>query len=148
VSKGFGLPRGLRSKFQYRTGIFHEKNYGKAVSYLNQALLLQSKYCLARYRLGRAFFDSGNFKKSEYHLQKTLNQGPPCTNIQEVWLYLGLTQVKRGMPEKAVYTFTKCVEVAPSSCVAQKCKHHLTLLESSSEKSEEKDEPESPANEN
>jgi Tfp pilus assembly protein PilF len=108
--------------------LFFKKEYKTAVSYFKQALLLQPKYCLARYRLGRVYFESELYQLSNKALSRTISQGPPCSNIQEAWLYLGLTQMKLNQIKKAEYTFSRCVELAPSSCIALKCKKHQQLI--------------------
>ncbi len=107
---------------------FKKGQHQRAVSAFKQSLLLQPKYCLSRYRLGRAYFELGKYGKANTALERTLKQGPPCNAVQEAWLYLGLTLLKRGREEAAEHALLRCLRIAPSSCVGLRCKRHLEQL--------------------
>ncbi|MBU1537426.1 tetratricopeptide repeat protein, partial [Myxococcota bacterium] len=107
---------------------YHLKQFKKSIPYFKQALLIQSKYCLARYRMGRSLFELGEYSKAEKALLRTVKQGPPCNSIQEAWLYLGLAQLKLGKHKNAVFALSRCKLISDQSCVSQKCEQHLKVI--------------------
>lgn len=117
---------------------FHMKKFDQALSQLTQALLMESKFCVARYRLGRVYQEQDRTEEAIAEFEKTLRQGHPCNSIQEVHLYLGLAYVKLGRTQEAAGTFENCLRVAANSCVAVECRQYLKMLQS--------EESEAPAN--
>lgn len=109
---------------------FHMKKLDQALSQLTQALLMESKFCVARYRLGRVYQEQERTKEAIAEFEKTLRQGHPCNSIQEVYLYLGLAHVKLGRTQEAAGTFENCLRVAANSCVAVECRQYLKMLQS------------------
>ena len=112
---------------------FHLKKYELALSQLTQALLMEGKFCVARYRLGRVYMEQNRTEDAVSEFERVLRQGHPCNSIQEVYLYLGLGYVKLERPDEARTRFQTCIEVAPESCVSQECKNYLKLLEGDQE---------------
>lgn len=108
---------------------FHMKKYENAVAQLTQALLAESKFCIARYRLARTYLESERTEDAVSEFEKTLRQGFPCNSIQEVYLYLGLAHVKLGHADDAARRFEECIAVSPASCVALECKKYLQLMQ-------------------
>jgi len=108
---------------------FHLKKYDQALSQLTQALLMESKFCVARYRLGRVYQEQERTEEAIAEFEKTLRQGHPCNSIQEVYLYLGLAYVKSGRAQDAAGMFETCTQLAGGSCVAAECRHYLQLLQ-------------------
>ncbi len=109
---------------------FTQKRFSKAIPYFRQALLIQSKYCLARYRLGRTYFALGKHPQAEQELIRTVRQGPPCSSIQEAWLYLALSQIRLGKAKEAIFALSRCRLISSTSCVGEQCAHHLKVLTS------------------
>ncbi|PKN28115.1 MAG: hypothetical protein CVU65_00100 [Deltaproteobacteria bacterium HGW-Deltaproteobacteria-22] len=108
---------------------FHLKKYENALSQLMQALLMEGKYCVARYRLGRVYMEQDRTEEAIAEFEKTLRQGHPCNSIQEVYLYLGLSYIKVNRAQDALSQFETCMQVAAGSCVAAECRHYLNLLQ-------------------
>lgn len=108
---------------------FHLKKYENAVAQFTQALLAESKFCIARYRLARTYIESERTEDAISEFEKTLRQGFPCNGIQEVYLYLGLAHVKLGQADDASRRFEECIALAPESCTALECKKYLKLLQ-------------------
>ena len=108
---------------------FHLKKYENALAQLTQALLMESKFCVARYRLGRVYMEQDRMDDAINEFEKTLRQGHPCNSIQEVYLYLGLSYIKVNRPHDALAQFELCMQVAAGSCVAAECRQYFQLLQ-------------------
>jgi tetratricopeptide (TPR) repeat protein len=108
---------------------FHMKKLDQALSQLTQALLMEGKFCVARYRLGRVYLEQDRTEEAIAEFEKTLRQGHPCNSIQEVHLYLGLSYVKVGRTQEAAGMFETCLQVTPNSCVAVECRQYLKMLQ-------------------
>ncbi|MGM0595780.1 MAG: tetratricopeptide repeat protein [Myxococcota bacterium] len=109
---------------------YHLEKYRKAKAKLKEALMEESKYCLARYRLARVYFEQNKLKLAAREFKKTIDQGPPCSGIQEAYLYFGLSLVQLNQTSLANYIFKRCLLVQKESCVAQKCRRNLKIMAS------------------
>ncbi len=107
---------------------FHQKKYDLAISQLTQALLMEGKFCVARYRLGRVYLEQERLDDAIAEFEKTIRQGHPCNSIQELYLYLGLGYVKQHRQEEALQQFEICTRIAPNSCVAEECRQYMQTL--------------------
>ncbi|MDA3863692.1 MAG: tetratricopeptide repeat protein [Deltaproteobacteria bacterium] len=119
-------------------GYYYLEKYRKAEAKLKEALMEQSKYCLARYRLARVYFDQNKFNQAAREFKKTIDQGPPCNGIQEAYLYFGLSLVQLNKVNLASYIFKRCLLVQKESCVAKKCRRNLKIMASDNPSPENK----------
>lgn len=114
---------------------FHMKKYENAIAQFTQALLAESKFCIARYRLARTYLESERTQEAISEFEKTLHQGFPCNGIQEAYLYVGLAYIKQSQVEDAARRFEECIIITPESCIALECKKYLNLLQQEIQKS-------------
>ncbi len=107
---------------------YHLKQYGKAVTALRQSLVLEPKFCLARYRLGRVLFDMGSYEEAARQLRRAMKPGSICEAYQEGHQYLALALMRTGSLEKAAKELNICISIAPESCAAQECQNLLQKI--------------------
>ena len=99
---------------------FHERDIARAAKELRQAEQFNSGMCVAKYRLGRVYVARREWNKAREQLESVSADGT-CP-IQEVQLYLGQTYQALGMGDRVQATEKRCVEMAPKSCVAARCR--------------------------
>lgn len=98
----------------------------EAMTELRQSVLLNTDYCVGRYRLAQVYLDSG---RTEQALEEaaTVTENPRCP-IQDAYLVAGLARLRLGLQAEAAKTFESCVQVAPRSCLATDCERLLASV--------------------
>jgi tetratricopeptide (TPR) repeat protein len=99
---------------------FHQKDYARAAKELRQAEQFNPGMCVAKYRLGRVYFARAEWKRALEQFQ-AVAQDPACP-MQEAHLYLLQTYAQLGMTEEAPPARQRCIEMAPRSCIAARCR--------------------------
>jgi Tfp pilus assembly protein PilF len=84
-----------------------------------QSIYHEPRFCLGRYRLGKAFFEEKDYKQAIDELTKVA-EDPNCP-IQEASHLLGLSYVRVREIEKAKVEFEHCVKQNPKSCLSEQC---------------------------
>jgi Tfp pilus assembly protein PilF len=112
--------------------MFQNKDPVHASKELRQALQELPRLCIARYRLGKVFFDDGNFEEAGEHLAlfapTSGGEKPVCDPILEALYLGGQVRVRLGDPAGAVGWFQRCQQAAPKSCMAHQCEQALAKL--------------------
>lgn len=99
---------------------FHRGDHAQAAKELRQAEQFNPGMCVAKYRLGRVYFDRKEWNKALDQFQ-AVAQNKACP-IQEAHLYLAKTYGELGMNDKMAEAQSTCAEMAPRSCVAAQCR--------------------------
>jgi Tfp pilus assembly protein PilF len=99
---------------------FHRDDHVRAAKELRQALQFNPTMCLARYRLGRVYFERKEWNKAAEQFQAVVDD-KSCP-MQEAHLFLVKTQRALGFAEAADQARATCVELATRSCVAAQCR--------------------------
>jgi Tfp pilus assembly protein PilF len=115
--------------------LYHRKEMARATTELLQAVQTDPRLCVARYRLASVLFARDLHDEAAdqlaYFLPAVLAAGKPSVCAPPVLeaLYLGGQNSLRTRDlESAVAWFQQCIEAAPRSCVARKCKSALAEL--------------------
>jgi Tfp pilus assembly protein PilF len=99
---------------------FHLGDDAQAAKELRQAEQFNPGMCVAKYRLGRVYFDRKEWNKALDQFQ-AVAQNKSCP-IQEAHLYLLRTYGELGMNDKVAEAQSRCLEMAPKSCIAAQCR--------------------------
>lgn len=99
---------------------FHLGDHAQAAKELRQAEQFNPGMCVAKYRLGRVYFDRKEWNKALDQFQ-AVAQNKACP-IQEAHLFLLKTYGELGMNDKMAEAQSRCVEMAPRSCIAAQCR--------------------------
>jgi Tfp pilus assembly protein PilF len=102
------------------------KETQKAWKELNEAVGRAPKYCVARYRLARVYFERGDTEQAAENLE-AVYADVRCP-IQEAYLLGGLVQQRRKQRDRARALFSRCAEMAPRSCTAGECRRYVALI--------------------
>lgn len=95
------------------------RDYARASKALRQALFEQPKFCVGRYRLAKVYYEQGDLERASAEIEQVvLDKACP---IQEAYHLAGLIALKRQDREHASQMFSRCVAVAPKSCLAKEC---------------------------
>jgi type IV pilus assembly protein PilF len=99
---------------------FHQGDHAQAAKELRQAEQFNPGMCVAMYRLGRVYFARKEWNKAleQFH---AVAQNRACP-MQEAHLYVLKTYGELGMTDEAAPIQTRCVEMAPRSCIAAQCR--------------------------
>ncbi len=92
----------------------------RASKALRQALFEQPKFCVGRYRLAKVYYEQHDWEQAAGELD-LVTQDPSC-GFQEAFHLAGLVALRRDDRDKAQQLFTRCLAVAPKSCLASECK--------------------------
>ena len=98
---------------------FKLERHPEAAKELRQARQFQPQMCLATYRLGRVYFERQEWENALDSFEDVISSNCP---IQEAHLYRMKTQVELGMIDSLSEAEGACVSLAPSSCVAARCR--------------------------
>jgi tetratricopeptide (TPR) repeat protein len=99
---------------------FHQRRHAQAAKELRQAEQFNPGMCVAKYRLGRVYFARKEWNKALEQFQSVANnKGCP---MQEAHLYLLKAFRELGMREEVPAAQTRCVQMAPRSCIAAQCR--------------------------
>jgi len=99
---------------------FHQRRHAQAAKELRQAEQFNPGMCVAKYRLGRVYFARKEWNKALEQFQSVANN-KECP-MQEAHLYLLKTYRELGMRDAAPAAQTRCVQMAPKSCIAAQCR--------------------------
>lgn len=95
----------------------------QAMTELRQALLINPDFCVARYRLAKAYLEVSRPQDARREIEAVL--GNPRCPIQDAHRVLGQAWLRLGDGQKAKEAFLACVAAAPESCLAQDCARRL-----------------------
>ncbi|HTE51723.1 MAG TPA: tetratricopeptide repeat protein [Kofleriaceae bacterium] len=99
---------------------FHEKDMARAAKELRQAEQFNRGMCVAKYRLGRVYFARKEWNKALEQFQ-AISADLSCP-MQEAQLYLLETYRALGASDPLAGVQKRCIEMAPKSCVAARCR--------------------------
>lgn len=99
---------------------FHLGDHAQAAKELRQAEQFNPEMCVAKYRLGRVYFDRKEWNKALEQFQAVAEDS--ACRMQEAHLYLLKTHKELGMSDTLADDQARCVELAPRSCIAAKCR--------------------------
>lgn len=105
---------------------FGKGDLAGAAADLRQALFHQPEFCLARFRLGKVYFEQRDFARAATELELVVKL-KDCP-IQESVHLLGLSYLRQNQREEARHQFERCVEMNPRSCLSQDCRRYLKLI--------------------
>lgn len=95
------------------------RDFARASKALRQALFEQPKFCVGRFRLAKVYYEQGDLERAATEIEQVvLDKACP---IQEAYHLAGLVALKRQDREHASQMFSRCVAVAPKSCLAKEC---------------------------
>lgn len=101
-------------------GYLNKKDYPRAARAFHQALMQDSKFCVAHWRLGEVYQAQGDDDQAIRELQMVVSD-KQCP-IQEAYLLIGKLLQKKNETEQAAEMFRQCVRLAPESCLAKECR--------------------------
>ena len=124
LTRALGTPQTLLNIGLTRANLgwayFHLGDHAQAAKELRQAEQFNPGMCVAKYRLGRVYFDRKEWNKAlDQFTAVTQNSACP---MQEAHLYLSKTYGELGMNEEAAGAQSRCIEMAPKSCLAAQCR--------------------------
>jgi Tfp pilus assembly protein PilF len=97
-----------------------KRDYVRAAKALRQALFEQPKFCVGRYRLAKVYYEQKDWDHAAEEIEQVTNdKGCP---IQEAYQLAGMVALRRDQRERAQQLFSRCVDLAPKSCLASECK--------------------------
>ncbi len=100
--------------------LFNQHKQVDAARELRASLQFQPNMCVATYRLGRVYFDRGEWDKAAEYFQ-TASDDASCGS-QEARLYLMKTKLQQGLAEDACEARDACLKLSPKSCNAAQCR--------------------------
>ena len=95
-------------------------DYVRAAKALRQALFEQPKFCVGRYRLAKVYYEQQDWDHAAEELEKVTSD--KACPIQEAFHLAGMVALRRDERDKASRLFSRCVDLAPRSCLAGECK--------------------------
>jgi len=95
-------------------------DYVRAAKALRQALFEQPKFCVGRYRLAKVYYEQQDWDHAAEEIEQVTSD--TACPIQEACQLEGLVALRRQQRDKASAMFTRCVDLAPRSCLASECK--------------------------
>jgi type IV pilus assembly protein PilF len=102
------------------------KQTQRAWKELHEAVARAPRFCVARYRLAKVYFERGDMAQAAENLDAILDDAR-CP-IQEAFLLGGLVHQRRRNRERAQGLFKRCTELAPRSCLAKECRRYSDLV--------------------
>lgn len=90
---------------------------------LRQSLQFNPEMCIAKYRLGRVYFEREEWNKALQQFRAVV-ETESCP-LQEANLYFIRTMRQLSMTDEAQNAVEQCTALAPQSCVAAQCKAGL-----------------------
>jgi Flp pilus assembly protein TadD len=91
----------------------------RAAAALRKALFDQPKFCVGHYRLAQVYKQQNELEHAREELE-LLFADKACP-IQEAYHLGGLVTLKLGDRERARVLLSRCLELAPRSCLAKEC---------------------------
>ncbi len=105
---------------------FHRGDMVTAAKELRQALQFQPGMCVANYRLGRVYFAREEWEKAAEQFQ-LVSDSADCGS-QEAKYFLMKSRNQQGLLEDARAASQACIQLAPKSCYAQRCRAEGSAL--------------------
>lgn len=105
---------------------FHRGDLVTALKELRQALQFQPGMCVANYRLGRVYFAREEWEKAAEQFQ-LVSDSADCGS-QEAKYFLMKSRTQQGLVDDARAAMQACINLAPRSCYAQKCRSEGSAL--------------------
>lgn len=99
---------------------FHQRRHAQAAKELRQAEQFNPGMCVAKYRLGRVYFERKEWNKALEQF-RAVAQDKNCP-MQEAHLYLLKTYRELGMRKELPAAQAHCMQMAPRSCIAAQCR--------------------------
>ncbi len=90
-----------------------------AAKALRQALFDQPQFCVGRYRLAKVYYEQKELDRAAEEIEKVVTD--KACPIQEAFLLGGLIAVHRQDRRRAEELFSRCIALAPRSCLAREC---------------------------
>ena len=90
---------------------------------LRQSLQFNPEMCIAKYRLGRVYFEREEWNKALQQFRAVV-ETESCP-LQEANLYFIRTMRQLSMNDEAQNAVEQCIALAPQSCIAAQCKAGL-----------------------
>lgn len=94
-----------------------------ATAELRQAILLNPEFCVGHYRLSQVYLDAGLAEPALEHARQVLERDR-CP-IQDAYRIAGAASRRLGDEAAATEALTRCIELAPRSCLAEECQSLL-----------------------
>ena len=88
--------------------------YHNSIKDLNLALVIKEDDPQVHYRLGLAFYADADFKQCVRALKTALMNKPFFSYEADIFYHIGLAYCNQEKFEKAIYPFTRCIELNPS----------------------------------
>jgi Tfp pilus assembly protein PilF len=95
-------------------------DFVRAAKALRQALFEQPKFCVGRYRLAKVYYEQQEWDHAAEEIEQVTND--KACPIQEAYHLAGMVALRRDDRDKARAMFSRCVDLAPKSCLASECK--------------------------
>lgn len=91
----------------------------RAAAALRKALFDAPKFCVGHYRLAQVYKQQNELERAKEELELVF--ADKACPIQEAYHLGGLVALKLGDRERARALLSKCLELAPKSCLAREC---------------------------
>jgi len=95
-------------------------DYVRAAKALRQALFEQPKFCVGRYRLAKVYYQQQDWDHAAEEIDQVVTD--KACPIQEAYQLAGMVALRRDNRDKAQQMFSRCIDLAPKSCLASECK--------------------------
>ncbi len=102
------------------------KETQRAWKELHEAVARAPRFCVARYRLAKVYFERGDMAQAAENLDMVVEDAR-CP-IQEAYLLAGLVHQRDRERDRARALFRRCTDLAPRSCVARECKRYSDVI--------------------
>ena len=100
--------------------------YSAAISSLRRAVAAQPLFCVGNYRLGLAYYQTGDLAASVQSFDAALEtDAPGCNRLQEALFARGKVYQELGDLELARADFDRCVALESSTTTGRKCRSSL-----------------------
>jgi Tfp pilus assembly protein PilF len=97
----------------------YKHDYPHAAQALRQALFAQPKFCVGRFRLAKVYYEQKEYDRARDELEQVI--GDSRCPIQEAFHLGGLVALRLQDRARAGELFSRCVQLAPRSCLAREC---------------------------
>jgi type IV pilus assembly protein PilF len=95
-------------------------DFVRAAKALRQALFEQPKFCVGRYRLAKVYYEQHEYDHAAEEIEQVV--GDKSCPIQEAYHLAGMVALRREQRDRAGQMFSRCIDLAPKSCLASECK--------------------------
>lgn len=95
-------------------------DFVRAAKALRQALFEQPKFCVGRYRLAKVYYEQQDWDHAAEEIEQVVTD--KACPIQEAYHLAGMIALRRDNRDRARQMFSRCIDLAPRSCLASECK--------------------------